>query len=152
MYYKIFADFLQTKIFKQMKKNRKWLFVGIGLILIALIVGAIIKGKSSKKGIKVSIAEVETRTIKEVVAGSGKIYPEIEVKISSDVSGEIVKLMIKEGDSVKANQILAIVNPDTYESIVERAKASLNNSKAQLQTQGRESKQILLNANRFQLS
>ncbi len=115
-----------------MKKNRKWLFIGIGLILIALIVGAIIKGKSSKKGIKVSIAEVETRTIKEVVAGSGKIYPEIEVKISSDVSGEIVKLMIKEGDSVKANQILAIVNPDTYESIVERAKASLNNSKAQL--------------------
>ncbi len=115
-----------------MKKNRKWIYIAGAILLVALIIAAIVKGKSSKKGIKVAMAEVETRTIKEVVAGSGKIYPEIEVKISSDVSGEIVKLMIKEGDSVKANQVLAIVNPDTYESIVERANASLNNAKAQL--------------------
>ncbi len=115
-----------------MKKNRKWIYIGLGILFIILVVAAVIKGKSSKKGISVTISKVEKRTIKEVVAGSGKIYPEIEVKISSDVSGEIVRLMIKEGDSVKANQVLAIVNPDTYESIVERANASLNNSKAQL--------------------
>ncbi len=115
-----------------MKKNKKWIYIGLGILFILLVAGAIIKSKNSRKGIPVTISKVEKRTIKEVVAGSGKIYPEIEVKISSDVSGEIVKLMIKEGDSVKANQVLAIVNPDTYESIVERANASLNNSKAQL--------------------
>lgn len=114
------------------KKNKKWIYIGILAILIVLIIGAVIKGKSSTNGIKITTAESKIRTIKEVVSGSGKIYPEIEVKISSDVSGEIVKLLVNEGDSVKANQVLAIVNPDTYESVVERANASLNNSKAQV--------------------
>ena len=114
------------------KKNKKWLYIGILALITVLIIGAVIKGKSSTKGIKITTAESKIRTIKELVSGSGKIYPEIEVKISSDVSGEIVKLLVKEGDSVKLNQVLAIVNPDTYESIVERANASLNNSKAQV--------------------
>ena len=114
------------------KKNNKRLYIILAIVLAVLIIAAIIKGKSSKKGIKVSTDKVELRDIKEVVSGSGKIYPETEVKISSDVSGEVVKLNVKEGDSVKINQVLAIVNPDTYQSVVERSKASLNNSKAQL--------------------
>ncbi len=114
------------------KKNNKRLYIILAVVLAVLLIAAIIKGKSSKKGIQVSTDKVELRDIKEVVSGSGKIYPETEVKISSDVSGEVVKLNVKEGDSVKINQVLAIVNPDTYQSVVERSKASLNNSKAQL--------------------
>jgi len=114
------------------KKNKKWIYIGVFALLVILIAGAVIKARKSKKATEITSSEVKLRTIKEVVSGSGKIYPEIEVKISSDVSGEIVKLVINEGDSVKMNQVLAIVNPDTYESIVERANASLNNSKAQL--------------------
>jgi HlyD family secretion protein len=116
----------------KLKKNNTRLYIILGIVLVLLIIAAVIKGKSSKKGILVSTGKVELRDIKEVVSGSGKIYPETEVKISSDVSGEVVKLNVKEGDSVKMNQVLAIVNPDTYQSVVERAKASLNNAKAQL--------------------
>ena len=114
------------------KKNNRRLYIILAVVLAVLLTVAIIKGKSSKKGIKVSTDKVELRDIKEVVSGSGKIYPETEVKISSDVSGEVVKLNVKEGDSVKINQVLAIVNPDTYQSVVERSRAGLNNAKAQL--------------------
>ncbi|HHH55186.1 MAG TPA: HlyD family efflux transporter periplasmic adaptor subunit [Bacteroidetes bacterium] len=114
------------------KKNRKWIYIALLALLVILLIVAVIKGKNSKKGIKVFTDKVELRDIKEDVSGSGKIYPETEVKISSDVSGEVVQLDVKEGDSVKVGQILAVVNPDTYQSVVERAKASLNNAKAQL--------------------
>lgn len=115
-----------------MKKNKKWLYIGIGALIIILIIIAVIKGKSSSKPATVTVEEAKERVIKEKVSGSGKIYPELEIKISSDVSGEIVKLFCKEGDSVRANQVLAIVNPDTYESALQRTKAGLDNSKAQL--------------------
>ncbi|MGE5355174.1 MAG: efflux RND transporter periplasmic adaptor subunit [Deltaproteobacteria bacterium] len=115
-----------------MKKNKKWIYIGIGIVVLLLIVAALIKGKSSTKPEIVTVEEVKERVIKEKVSGSGKVYPELEVKISSDVSGEIVKLYCKEGDSVKANQVLALVNPDTYESVLQRTKAGLDNSKAQL--------------------
>ena len=74
------------------------------------------------------------RSIDEKVSASGKIYPATEVKISSDVSGEIVELYVKEGDSVYAGQILAKIDPETYISAVERGRATVNNSKAQLST------------------
>ena len=122
---------LNLYIMKNKKKNKR-LYIIFAVVLAVLLIAAIIKGKSSKKGIKVSTAKVELRDIKEVVSGSGKIYPETEVKISSDVSGEVIKLNVKEGDSVKMNQVLAVVNPDTYQSLVERSKAGLNNAKAQL--------------------
>ena len=116
------------------KNNKKWLYIGMGVVLIALIAVAIIKGKQKPKGETVEMKKVELRTIYETVSGSGKIYPETEVKISSDVSGEIVELYIEEGDSVVLGQMLAKIDPDTYESFVERAEASLNNARASLAT------------------
>lgn len=112
--------------------NRKWWIIGLILAVIVLGTLAVMKSKSKPKGKEVSIDKVEKRTIVERVTASGKIFPETEVKISSDVSGEIVELYVEEGDSVLAGQLLAKIDPDTYESAVERGLASLNNAKANL--------------------
>ncbi len=114
------------------KKNKNWLIIGLVALLVILIVAAVIKSKSTPKGTEVEMGTVEVRTIYETVSASGKIYPEKEIKISSDVSGEIVELYVKEGDSVKAGQMLLRINPDTYESAVERGKAAVNSAKSQM--------------------
>ena len=112
------------------KKSRKWLvpvlIIGIG----ALIAAAYFKGQGKPKGIEVTVEEADNRTILEKVTASGKIFPETEVKISSDVSGEIVELYVQEGDSVYIGQVLAKIDPDTSESTVERGRASVNSAKA----------------------
>lgn len=113
--------------------NRKnWILYSLLGLLVILGIYAIIKGQTKPKGVAVTIVEAEKRTIRETVSASGKIFPETEVKISSDVSGEIVELYVKEGDSVVVGQVLAKINPDAYLSAVERGEASLNGSKAQL--------------------
>ena len=85
------------------------------------------------KGAKrVSVEESQKRTLVETVSADGKIQPEIEVKISAEISGEIIKLYIKEGDSVKQGDLLVEINPDIFESAVDRAEASLMTSKANL--------------------
>lgn len=112
------------------QKSRKWLvpvlIIGIG----ALIAAAYFKGQGRPRGIEVTVEEADNRTILEKVTASGKIFPETEVKISSDVSGEIVELYVQEGDSVYTGQVLAKIDPDTYESTVERGRASVNSAKA----------------------
>ncbi len=113
------------------KRNRTLLYVLIGLIVIA-IVAAIFKKKSTPSGELVETEKVEKRTIKEMVSASGKIFPEKEVKISSDVSGEIVELYVEEGDSVELGQLLAKIDPDAYLSAVERGEATVNNARSQL--------------------
>jgi HlyD family secretion protein len=116
------------------KKSRLLIYVLVGVILL-LIVLAIAKSKSKPKGEEVEVEQVERRTIRETVSASGKVFPEKEVKISSDVSGEIVELFVEEGDSVVAGQILARIDPESYESAVERGRATLNNSKSNLAMQ-----------------
>ena len=116
---------------KKKKAGRKWWIIGISALVLLLIAGAIYKAKTRPKGIEVTFKEVKKRKIVEKVSASGKVFPEKEVKISSDVSGEIVKLFIQEGDSVKAGQVLIKIDPDTYLSSVERGRASLNDAKSQ---------------------
>lgn len=113
-------------------KNRKWLIIGLVVVLGALAAAAYMKGKSKPKGEQVYMEKVNKRTISETVSASGKIFPETEIKISSDVSGEIVELYIEEGDSVQAGALLAKIDPDAYQSAVERGEASLNSAKSQL--------------------
>lgn len=116
-----------------MPKTRRWWLWGlVSVLVVALVVAAVIKGRQKPKGTKVAVEAVQKRTIKEIVSASGKMYPEVEVKISSDVSGEIVELFVEEGDTVKQGQLLAKVDPDAYQSIVERTEASLDQSRAQL--------------------
>ncbi|MEL6635215.1 MAG: efflux RND transporter periplasmic adaptor subunit [Bacteroidota bacterium] len=113
------------------KRNNTLLYLLVGVVVL-LIAFQVFRSSSRSKGVKVSTEQTERREILEMVAASGKIYPETEVKISSDVSGEVVELLVEEGDSVVANQLLAKVDPDAYQSAVERGVASVNNAKAQV--------------------
>lgn len=114
-----------------MRKNNTLIY-----ILVAATIGLIgfvyFKAQSKPQGEEVTVEKVSKRTIKEMVGASGKVFPETEVKISSDVSGEIVELYVEEGDSVVAGQLLCKVDPDTYKSMVERGEATVNSSKAQV--------------------
>lgn len=102
----------------------------MGLAILVVVLAIVFK-QDRTVGERVNTEEVQKRTIEERVTASGKVFPEKEVKISSDVSGEIVELQVKEGDSVRVGQFLVRINPDTYLSAVERGRANLNNSKAQ---------------------
>jgi len=111
--------------------KRKWWIIGLVSLVVILIVAAVINGKNKPKGQAVTFEKVSERTIKEIVSASGKIFPENEVKISSDVSGEIIALYVKEGDTVKAGQLLAKINPDSYLPSVQRGQASVKSSTTQ---------------------
>ncbi|MEI6576474.1 MAG: efflux RND transporter periplasmic adaptor subunit [Bacteroidota bacterium] len=126
-----------------MKISKKtWIKIGIGAVVIIIIVLAIGKkqgwiGKNTE--IKISVEKVSTRSIIETVTANGKIQPEIEVKVSPDISGELTELFVKEGDRVKAGQVLAKVDPEMYISNYDQSVAMLNtqmaneaNSKARL--------------------
>ncbi len=104
------------------------LFVPIAILLI--VYGLSSCGEGGGRKILVTVDTVRVRNIVETVSASGKIQPEVEVKISSDVSGQIVDLFVKEGDSVKQGQLLLIINPDLYESEFERVSAVVNQTKA----------------------
>ncbi len=116
---------------KKKKKSKKLLWILLGA-LVALALVAKFVGGNRETGEKVTTHKVEKRTITETVSASGKVFPETEVKISSDVSGEIVELYVEEGDSVVQGQILLRVDPDSYESAVERGNASVSSSRANL--------------------
>lgn len=114
------------------KKNKNTLIYILVTVIVGLVVVAVIKNKNKPKGEAVTAEKIAKRDIRETVSASGKVFPETEVKISSDVSGEVVELFVQEGDSVKAGQILAKIDPDAYQSQVERGVASVNSSKAQV--------------------
>lgn len=114
------------------KKSNKWLIFSLVAIFLLLIAAAVYKSKTRPKGTEVEMTKVEKKTLLETVSASGKIYPATEIKISSDVSGEIVDLYVKEGDSVVIGQILLRIDPEAYASAVDRGRATVNNAKSQL--------------------
>ncbi len=114
-------------------KRRRTLLYIIGGLLLVLIIAAVVKARQKPKGEEVTVEKVERRTIRETVSASGKIFPETEVKISSDVSGEVVDLYVREGDSVTVGQVLAKIRPDEYQSAVERGQAAVSSAQAQRQ-------------------
>jgi HlyD family secretion protein len=112
------------------QKKRTLLYVLIG-VFVLLLVAAAVKARQKPRGEEVTVENAEKRTIRETVSASGKIFPETEVKISSDVSGEIIELYVKEGDSVTVGQVLAKIRPDEYQSAVEQGEASVNTARSQ---------------------
>lgn len=118
-----------------MRANNKLIIVLTIVILVLVIVVIVAKKKGfigKKDSVKVEFAIVNNKTIIEKVSASGKIKPETEVKISSDVSGEVIELFVEEGDSVKSGQLLLKIKPDNYKSLLDMASAGLNSSKANL--------------------
>jgi len=112
----------------------KKLYWIIGLCITLLLAVIIYKSFKGESEIQVIIEKATARNIIESVSANGKIQPETELKITSDVSGEIVELYIKEGEQVKKGQLLCRIRPDIYESAFERVNASVNSSKANLKT------------------
>ncbi len=110
------------------KKWRRRLLIGGGLIAI-LVVVSIIRNKD-KNIIKVTTEKAATRSITETVTASGQVYPEIEVKISPDISGEVTELKVEEGDSVVKGQVLARVYADIYALQRDEAAARVGQSQA----------------------
>ncbi len=111
------------------KKNIKWI-IAIAFVLIVVLA---FYGNSKKKSVTtVTTEKISRRTIIEVIPANGKIKPVVEVKISPDVSGEIVELNFKEGDHIKKGDLIIKIKQDVYISMRDRAEASLNSVKAQL--------------------
>ncbi len=115
-----------------MKKKRiiRYSIIGVIVLVILLAVGKKTGCIGKKETIEVAVEKAVKRTIIETVSASGKIQPEVEVKISPDVSGEVVELLVKEGDKVKKGDLLAKIKPDIYESNYEQMQAALNSQKA----------------------
>lgn len=111
------------------KKGRIIIIISSVVILLILIILAATKGKS-EKGTKVSTETVQKRTIIETVSANGKIQPELDVKISPYISGEVIELNVKEGDKVKKGDLLAKIDPEIYRANFDRTRASLNAQRA----------------------
>ncbi|MFA5713967.1 MAG: biotin/lipoyl-binding protein, partial [Bacteroidales bacterium] len=125
-----------------MKKIVRIITVGA---VVSVILLAWLGGKRDRRAIVATVQEVQLRTIVESIPAGGKIKPVTEVKISPDVSGEIVELRCREGDGVKKGDLLIKIKEDIFISLCERAEASLNAVKAQLLQQEANRAQSELN-------
>ena len=116
-----------------MKLNLK-IIIPVAVIVIAALVVAKKKGWIGEGAdtVAVETGYAHRRTVVESVTASGKIQPEVEVKMSPEVSGEIIEVNVVDGQQVLEGDILVKINPDLYESAITRARAAVNSSKAVL--------------------
>ena len=115
-----------------MNKKLLW-FIIILVAVIGILITLKATGKIGKdEGIEVNTEKAAKRTIIETVNASGKVYPEVEVKVSSDISGEIVDLKVEEGDSVRKGQEVARIYADIYASQRDQVAAGLTQAGAQV--------------------
>lgn len=117
------------------KKSNKLIYTLIGVLVLILVLALVAKkagwiGKD--EGTEVVLAEAKRTEIVEKVSASGKVQPETEIKISPDVSGEIIELTVQEGDSVVKGQLLVRIRPDNYQSLVDMQQAGVNQARANL--------------------
>lgn len=115
------------------KKSNKWLFYllgAIGLIIVFLVVGKSAGWIGKPNEIKVTLAEAKRVSITEKVSASGMVQPVVEVKLSPEVSGELIQLAVEEGDSVQQGQVLSKIRPDNFIAALEQSRASLNTQRA----------------------
>src|SRR5690606_5421325 len=117
------------------QKSNKIIHILLGVIVVLVIVAMVGKSQGwigQKPAMEVELAKAEKKTIVEKVSASGAIQPEVEVKLSPDVAGEIIELNVEEGDSVVAGQRLIKIRPDNWQSAVDRELANLNQQRANL--------------------
>jgi len=120
-------------VIKRKKSKKKILLSSIfGFVLLLIILAVIVSG-GKEKVIIVQTEIAQRRNITQVVSGTGVIQPEKKVEISAEVSGEIVALPVKEGDTVKAGQLIVRIKADQYGSRLEQQRASVNYSQTQVE-------------------
>lgn len=113
------------------KRSRRKLYVLIAvLVVIVAAVGAAVVAKKREKPIAVTTEKAFRKPITQLVTATGKIQPEIEVKIAPEVSGEIIEMPVKEGEVVSRGQLLMRIKPDTYKAQVEAQEAALNSARS----------------------
>lgn len=120
---------------KNKKSNKKVLIYLVGIFVLLIIIAMVGKSQGwigKEPTIDVELSEVEHKNIIEQVTASGAVQPVTEVKISPEVSGEIIELYIQEGDSVQAGQLLIRIKPDNSLSALERTRAAMNQNRANL--------------------
>lgn len=115
-----------------MSKKLIWIIGGLLLVIVALVVAKKKGWIGAEEGVEVAVEAVKSRTIIETVNASGRIFPEVEVKVSSDVSGEITELTVQEGDSVRRGQILARIYADILNTQQQQAAAVVNQNQYQV--------------------
>jgi HlyD family secretion protein len=114
-------------------KTLYWLMGGLGVLIILFVVGKAAGWIGKPSELEVELAKAKRVTIIEKVSASGTVQPVTEVKLAPEVSGEIIDLLIEEGDSVRKGQALVKIRPDTWESQYERAQAGLSQQRANLE-------------------
>ena len=112
-------------------KKRRYYILG-GAILLMIVLASVFGGGPEMP--TVNTDDIGRHRIVETVIASGRIQPEVEVKVSAEVSGQLIELPVREGDRVATGDLLARINPDIYESRLSQAKAALNNARANLAT------------------
>ncbi|WP_178985953.1 efflux RND transporter periplasmic adaptor subunit [Winogradskyella helgolandensis] len=135
-----------------MSKTVKIIIILFVAVLLLVLAGSKMGWFGEKGDFKeVTVKEVTLKDIVETVSATGKIQPEIEVKISSEVSGEILELPFKEGEEVKKGDLLVRVNPDLIQSAVSRTQASYQNVRAGLEQAEANLKQAKADYDRNQI-
>jgi HlyD family secretion protein len=119
---------------KKKSKKKIIIFSAIGVVLVALVLVVVFGGKKEEV-ISVQTEKIQRRTITQIVTASGKIQTEVSITINPEVSGEIVKLPVKEGQIVKKGDLLVKIKPDAYLAQFDRQTAMVNSAKAQIQIQ-----------------
>jgi HlyD family secretion protein len=125
------------------KSRLVWYLIAGGLLIVALIVAVTLKRQAERKIVAVTTEKAVIKTIVQVVSATGKVQPEVEVKIAPEVSGEIVQMPLREGAPVKKGDLLVTIMPNNYRFQVDQADASLAAAKAaQIDQQARLAKAV----------
>jgi HlyD family secretion protein len=136
-------------------RNNRLLFILLGLLVVVIIGGVTAKKKGwigKPEGTEVLTDKAAPANIVEKVSASGKVQPETEVKISSDVSGEIIELYVHEGDSVRKGQLLLRIRPDNYQAMVNQQSAQVGTQQANVGQSQARLQQLMANAKQTELT
>src|SRR5215212_10756845 len=114
-----------------MSKRVKWSVAG-GVILVLAAIGGLTAAKSGKKAVEVRTEQVQGRDLVASVTASGQVRPQTKVDLSSDITGKIVRLSVKEGQMVTRGQFLLQIDAQQQEAMVQRSEAALASSRAQM--------------------
>src|SRR5881275_2533570 len=112
------------------KKVKYGVFGGVLLAIVAI--GGLTAMKRSNKAVEVRIEDVQARDLVSSVTASGQVRPQTKVDLSSDITGKIVRLAVKEGQMVTQGQFLLQIDPQQQEAAVQRVEAALASSRAQM--------------------